>query len=229
MTGPGELWMQADDSVVAQNIHETILEAMKALKELFEFEPRSRRPVVRLVGHAPHQRARCAPPPPLGQPAPEPDGAGAPLAHRQPGRHPARRQVQRGRCAQPARATAAPRREAAAGPGRRRAAPEARARCALALSRSHTLSGGRAEQGGAGAGGAACSTAAPCPCPWRTAPPAATGPGSLSSSSGHGSGSYPPPPARTRTCSTPCTPSAPPAAAPRPPGLPKRPRPPCPW
>ncbi|KAF1675890.1 Insulin receptor substrate 2, partial [Pygoscelis papua] len=33
-TGPGELWMQADDSVVAQNIHETILEAMKALKEL---------------------------------------------------------------------------------------------------------------------------------------------------------------------------------------------------
>nr|XP_020753976.1 LOW QUALITY PROTEIN: insulin receptor substrate 2-like [Odocoileus virginianus texanus] len=37
VTGPGELWMQADDSVVAQNIHETILEAMKALKELFEF------------------------------------------------------------------------------------------------------------------------------------------------------------------------------------------------
>ncbi|KFO35056.1 Insulin receptor substrate 2 [Fukomys damarensis] len=36
VTGPGELWMQADDSVVAQNIHETILEAMKALKELFD-------------------------------------------------------------------------------------------------------------------------------------------------------------------------------------------------
>ncbi|KAG8000589.1 Insulin receptor substrate 2 [Nibea albiflora] len=36
-TGPGELWMQADDSVVAQNIHETILEAMKAMKELSEF------------------------------------------------------------------------------------------------------------------------------------------------------------------------------------------------
>uniref|UniRef100_A0A8C5RX09 Insulin receptor substrate 2 n=1 Tax=Laticauda laticaudata TaxID=8630 RepID=A0A8C5RX09_LATLA len=30
-TGPGELWMQADDAVVAQNIHETILEAMKEL------------------------------------------------------------------------------------------------------------------------------------------------------------------------------------------------------
>uniref|UniRef100_A0A4W5P388 Insulin receptor substrate 2 n=1 Tax=Hucho hucho TaxID=62062 RepID=A0A4W5P388_9TELE len=42
VTGPGELWMQADDSVVAQNIHETILEAMKAMKELSEFRPRSK-------------------------------------------------------------------------------------------------------------------------------------------------------------------------------------------
>ncbi|XP_061547580.1 insulin receptor substrate 2 [Phycodurus eques] len=41
-TGPGELWMQCDDSVVAQNIHETILEAMKAMKELSEFRPRSK-------------------------------------------------------------------------------------------------------------------------------------------------------------------------------------------
>ncbi|XP_060944606.1 insulin receptor substrate 2 [Limanda limanda] len=41
-TGPGELWMQADDSVVAQNIHETILEAMKAMKEMSEFRPRSK-------------------------------------------------------------------------------------------------------------------------------------------------------------------------------------------
>ncbi|XP_038836080.1 insulin receptor substrate 2-like [Salvelinus namaycush] len=42
VTGPGELWMQADDSVVAQNIHETILEAMKAMKELSESRPRSK-------------------------------------------------------------------------------------------------------------------------------------------------------------------------------------------
>ena len=42
VTGPGEFWMQAEDSVVAQNIHETILEAMKALKELSEFRPRSK-------------------------------------------------------------------------------------------------------------------------------------------------------------------------------------------
>ncbi|XP_051567209.1 insulin receptor substrate 2-like [Myxocyprinus asiaticus] len=40
--GPGELWMQADDTVVAQNIHETILEAMKAMKEMSEFRPRSK-------------------------------------------------------------------------------------------------------------------------------------------------------------------------------------------
>ncbi|KAM6945387.1 insulin receptor substrate 2a [Aplochiton taeniatus] len=42
VTGPGEFWMQAEDSVVAQNIHETILEAMKAMKELAEFRPRSK-------------------------------------------------------------------------------------------------------------------------------------------------------------------------------------------
>ncbi|XP_028323358.1 insulin receptor substrate 2-like [Gouania willdenowi] len=41
VTGPGEFWMQAEDSVVAQNIHETILEAMKAMKES-EFRPRSK-------------------------------------------------------------------------------------------------------------------------------------------------------------------------------------------
>uniref|UniRef100_A0A672K4E9 Insulin receptor substrate 1-B-like n=1 Tax=Sinocyclocheilus grahami TaxID=75366 RepID=A0A672K4E9_SINGR len=38
VTGPGEFWMQVDDSVVAQNMHETILEAMKAMSE--EFRPR---------------------------------------------------------------------------------------------------------------------------------------------------------------------------------------------
>ncbi|XP_051983618.1 insulin receptor substrate 2-B-like [Xyrauchen texanus] len=40
--GPGELWMQVDDSVVAQNMHETILETMKALKAYAEFRPRSK-------------------------------------------------------------------------------------------------------------------------------------------------------------------------------------------
>uniref|UniRef100_A0A8C5M6L8 Insulin receptor substrate 2 n=1 Tax=Leptobrachium leishanense TaxID=445787 RepID=A0A8C5M6L8_9ANUR len=41
-TGAGELWMQVDDTVVAQSIHETILEAMKAMGELEEFRPRSK-------------------------------------------------------------------------------------------------------------------------------------------------------------------------------------------
>uniref|UniRef100_UPI00358F5C40 insulin receptor substrate 1-like n=1 Tax=Myxine glutinosa TaxID=7769 RepID=UPI00358F5C40 len=39
-TGPGEFWMQADDCAAAQNMHETILEAMKAMSE--EFRPRSK-------------------------------------------------------------------------------------------------------------------------------------------------------------------------------------------
>ncbi|XP_062305209.1 insulin receptor substrate 2-B isoform X1 [Osmerus eperlanus] len=40
--GPGEIWMYVDDSVVAQNMHETILETMKALKAFSEFRPRSK-------------------------------------------------------------------------------------------------------------------------------------------------------------------------------------------
>ncbi|XP_061620120.1 insulin receptor substrate 2-B [Phyllopteryx taeniolatus] len=40
--GPGEIWMQVDDSVVAQKMHETILETMKALKAFAEFRPRSK-------------------------------------------------------------------------------------------------------------------------------------------------------------------------------------------
>ncbi|KAL4631711.1 insulin receptor substrate 2-B-like [Arapaima gigas] len=41
-TGPGEIWMQVDDSVVAQSMHETILETMKALKAFADFRPRSK-------------------------------------------------------------------------------------------------------------------------------------------------------------------------------------------
>ncbi|CAL8242020.1 unnamed protein product [Merluccius merluccius] len=40
VTGPGEFWMQVDDSVVAQNMHESLLEAMKALSD--EFRQRSK-------------------------------------------------------------------------------------------------------------------------------------------------------------------------------------------
>ncbi|XP_023672150.2 insulin receptor substrate 2-B [Paramormyrops kingsleyae] len=41
-TGPGEIWMQVEDSVVAQSMHETILETMKALKAFVDFRPRSK-------------------------------------------------------------------------------------------------------------------------------------------------------------------------------------------
>ncbi len=40
VTGPGEFWMQVEDSVVAQNMHESLLEAMKSLSE--EFRQRSK-------------------------------------------------------------------------------------------------------------------------------------------------------------------------------------------
>ncbi|XP_029436337.1 LOW QUALITY PROTEIN: insulin receptor substrate 1-B-like [Rhinatrema bivittatum] len=41
VTGPGEFWMQVEDSVVAQNMHETVLEAMKALSEEFRLRSKS--------------------------------------------------------------------------------------------------------------------------------------------------------------------------------------------
>ncbi|KAJ1197538.1 hypothetical protein NDU88_001395 [Pleurodeles waltl] len=40
--GPGEMWMQVDDSVVAQSMHETFLDTMKALKAFADFRPRSK-------------------------------------------------------------------------------------------------------------------------------------------------------------------------------------------
>ncbi|XP_068163878.1 insulin receptor substrate 1-B [Antennarius striatus] len=40
VTGPGEFWMQVEDAVVAQNMHETLLEAMKSLSD--EFRQRSK-------------------------------------------------------------------------------------------------------------------------------------------------------------------------------------------
>ncbi|XP_048379981.2 insulin receptor substrate 1-like [Stegostoma tigrinum] len=41
VTGPGEFWMQVDDSVLAQNMHETILDAMKAMSEEFRLRSKS--------------------------------------------------------------------------------------------------------------------------------------------------------------------------------------------
>uniref|UniRef100_A0A672TUQ6 Insulin receptor substrate 2 n=1 Tax=Strigops habroptila TaxID=2489341 RepID=A0A672TUQ6_STRHB len=108
-TGPGELWMQADDSVVAQNIHETILEAMKALKEL---------PPPLPPPGGPPGPAAAAPPPPTPSPClaagtttwstclparPASSAAPAPTAS-PPAPAPSAR---RAGCGRPARATAA--------------------------------------------------------------------------------------------------------------------------
>eukprot|EP00057_Strongylocentrotus_purpuratus_P014742 XP_011669216.1 PREDICTED: insulin receptor substrate 1 [Strongylocentrotus purpuratus] len=41
VTGPGELWMQVEDTVIAQSIHEASLEAMRSVKQQEEMRPRS--------------------------------------------------------------------------------------------------------------------------------------------------------------------------------------------
>ncbi|XP_053115459.1 insulin receptor substrate 1-like [Hemicordylus capensis] len=65
-TGPGELWMQVEDLVVAQNMHETILEAMKALSEEFRVRGRSQAlgvssstPISVPLGNPPASQGAC--------------------------------------------------------------------------------------------------------------------------------------------------------------------------
>lgn len=62
-TGPGELWMQADDAVVAQSIHETILEAMRAMRELVELRPRSQSQSTPISVPVPRRHTHSHPPP----------------------------------------------------------------------------------------------------------------------------------------------------------------------
>ncbi|KAG8431269.1 hypothetical protein GDO86_019147 [Hymenochirus boettgeri] len=63
VTGPGELWMQVEDSVIAQNMHETILEAMKSLSE--EFRPRTKSQSLSSTPiTVPTRRSHPNPPPP---------------------------------------------------------------------------------------------------------------------------------------------------------------------
>ncbi|XP_069474283.1 insulin receptor substrate 1 [Ambystoma mexicanum] len=61
-TGPGELWMQVDDAVVAQSMHETILEAMRALSD--EFRPRSKSQSAKLCSNPISVPLRRPQPPP---------------------------------------------------------------------------------------------------------------------------------------------------------------------
>ncbi|XP_015283375.1 PREDICTED: insulin receptor substrate 1-like [Gekko japonicus] len=79
VTGPGELWMQVDDLVVAQNMHETILEAMKALSEEFRVRSKSQPLASPPISVPPRHPPLSTPPP--GQAAfpwrPRPPGASA--------------------------------------------------------------------------------------------------------------------------------------------------------
>ncbi|XP_067409979.1 insulin receptor substrate 1-like [Emydura macquarii macquarii] len=62
-TGPGELWMQVEDLVVAQNIHETILEAMKALSEEGRLRGRSQSLASAPITVPARRRPAATPPP----------------------------------------------------------------------------------------------------------------------------------------------------------------------
>lgn len=200
VTGPGELWMQADDSVVAQNIHETILEAMKALKELFEFRPRSKSQSsgssathpISVPGARRHHHLVNLPPSQTGLVRRSRTDS---LAATPPA---AKCSSCRVRTASEGDGGAAAGAGAAGGrPVSVAGSPLSPGPVRAPLSRSHTLSGGCGGRGSkvplAPAGGALQHSRS-MSMPVAHSPPAATSPSSLSSSSGHGSGSYPPPP-----------------------------------
>ncbi|KAM6177868.1 insulin receptor substrate 2 isoform 1-T1 [Rhynchocyon petersi] len=209
VTGPGELWMQADDSVVAQNIHETILEAMKALKELFEFRPRSKSQSsgsssthpISVPGARRHHHLIHLPPSQTGlvrRSRTDSLAATPPAAASATAAAGAKCNSCRVRTASEGDGSAG----AAGGGGGCRpvsvaGSPMSPGPVRTPLSRSHTLSSGcsghLSKMMLAPAGGALQHSRS-MSMPVSHSPPAATSPGSLSSSSGHGSGSYPLPP-----------------------------------
>lgn len=196
VTGPGELWMQADDSVVAQSIHETILEAMKALKELFEFRPRSKSQSsgssathpISVPGARRHHHLVNLPPSQTGLVRRSRTDS---LAATPPA---AKCSSCRVRTASEGDGGAA----AAAGSGGRpvsvAGSPLSPGPVRAPLSRSHTLSGGcggRASKVAPAPAGGVLQHSRSMSMPvaaGHSPPAAATSPGSLSSSSGHGSG-----------------------------------------
>ncbi|XP_020041910.1 insulin receptor substrate 2 [Castor canadensis] len=200
VTGPGELWMQADDSVVAQNIHETILEAMKALKELFEFRPRSKSQSsgssathpISVPGARRHHHLVNLPPSQTGlvrRSRTDSLAATPPAAKCSSCRVRTASEGDGGTAA--GTGTAVGRPVSVAG------SPLSPGPVRAPLSRSHTLSGGcggRASKVTLAPAGGALQHSRSMSMPVAHSPPAATSPGSLSSSSGHGSGSYPLPP-----------------------------------
>ncbi|XP_054989325.1 insulin receptor substrate 2 [Sorex araneus] len=213
VTGPGELWMQADDSVVAQNIHETILEAMKALKELFEFRPRSKSQSsgssathpISVPGARRHHHLVNLPPSQTGLVRRSRTDSLAATPPAAPGG------ACRVRTASEGDGGAAGAGGAAAGrPGSAAGSPLSPGPARAPLSRSHTLSGGRAGKGPLPPAGGALQHSRSMSMPVAAhSPPAAASPGSLSSSSGHGSGSYPPAPGAPPPLPHPAHPAAP--------------------
>ncbi|XP_068950224.1 insulin receptor substrate 2 isoform X1 [Petaurus breviceps papuanus] len=210
-TGPGELWMQADDSVVAQNIHETILEAMKALKELFEFRPRSKSQSsgsssthpISVPGTRRHHHHHLVNLPPsqtgllrrsrTDSLAATPPAAGAPIATQAPGA---------GKCSSCRVRTASEGDGSSGGGGGVGCRPVSVAGSPMSpgpvrtpLSRSHTLSSScsasmRPNKMMLAPAGGPLQHSRSMSMPVSHSPPSATSPGSLSSSSGHGSASY---------------------------------------
>ncbi|KAM9190080.1 insulin receptor substrate 2 isoform 1-T1 [Dugong dugon] len=208
VTGPGELWMQADDSVVAQNIHETILEAMKALKELFEFRPRSKSQSsgsssthpISVPGARRHHHLVNLPPSQTGlvrRSRTDSLAATPPAAVSANAAAGAKCNSCRVRTASEGDGSAG-----AAGAGGCRpvsvaGSPMSPGPVRTPLSRSHTLSsgcGGHPSKVMLAPAGGALQHSRSMSMPVSHSPPAATSPGSLSSSSGHGSGSYSLPP-----------------------------------
>ncbi|XP_036403505.1 insulin receptor substrate 1-B [Megalops cyprinoides] len=181
VTGPGEFWMQVEDSVVAQNMHETLLESMKALSE--EFRQRSKSQSAAAAGGGATASNPISVPSRRHHPNPPPSQVGF---------------TRRPRTEPPG---------GAGGAGSNNTSPTPR----HSFPRARTASdGGKVEEGGAAAGGGlpssspngSCSTtptlrpkSARTPTPAKTpvtlmrsaSTPAPSPAPSLSSSSGHGS------------------------------------------
>eukprot|EP00076_Gallus_gallus_P014555 XP_015133368.1 insulin receptor substrate 2 isoform X1 [Gallus gallus] len=190
-TGPGELWMQADDSVVAQNIHETILEAMKALKELSEFRPRSKS---QSSSSSSSGGAAGGGGPSATHPITVPGRRHHHLVNLPPSQTGLLRRSRTDSLAAGSRAAPCRVRTASEGDGCRvgsaAGSPMSPGPVRTPLSRSHTLSGG----GGRPAGkllpvlaGGGLQSSRSMSMPASHSPPSATSPVSLSSSSGLGS------------------------------------------
>uniref|UniRef100_A0ABM5EJP4 Insulin receptor substrate 1-like isoform X2 n=1 Tax=Pogona vitticeps TaxID=103695 RepID=A0ABM5EJP4_9SAUR len=84
VTGPGELWMQVEDLVVAQNMHETILEAMRALSEDVRLRSKSQSLASTPIAVPSHRQSLSPPPAGRGSFSWRPPLEGTPSLSRRP-------------------------------------------------------------------------------------------------------------------------------------------------